>query len=89
MICSSREGATVVPTTSRSPHGLQDDDDEIDPDIRELGDYFNIEERWVVRLNEAMKFRVRDGMMEWWWSGLSLFGLLRIFRRWDDERCTR
>ncbi|CAK9092604.1 Uncharacterized protein SCF082_LOCUS43580 [Durusdinium trenchii] len=40
---------------------LGDDDDEIDPDIRELGDYFNIEERWVVRLNEAMKFRV--GMM--------------------------
>ena len=23
----------------------------------ELGDYFNIEERWVVRLNEAMKKR--------------------------------
>ena len=25
----------------------QDDDEEIDPDVRELGDYFNIEERWV------------------------------------------
>ncbi|CAE7592074.1 unnamed protein product [Symbiodinium sp. CCMP2592] len=34
-----------------------DDDDAIDPDLRELGDYFNIEERWVVRLNEAMKKR--------------------------------
>jgi len=39
------------------PRLNEDDDEEIDPDIRELGDYFNIEERWVVRLNEAMKKR--------------------------------
>ncbi|CAE8667916.1 unnamed protein product [Polarella glacialis] len=26
----------------------------IDPEIRELGDYFNIEERWIKRLNETM-----------------------------------
>ena len=25
----------------------QEDDEEIDPDVRELGDYFNIEERWA------------------------------------------
>merc|ERR1719188_1973515 len=29
----------------------------IDPDVRELGDYFNIEDRWVKRLNETMKKR--------------------------------
>merc|ERR1719188_2506979 len=32
--------------------------DEIDPDIRELGDYFNIEDRWIRRLNEAMRKRM-------------------------------
>merc|ERR1719410_3354820 len=31
--------------------------DEIDPEVRELGDYFNIEERWVVRLNQVIKKR--------------------------------
>lgn len=31
-----------------------DEDAPIDPDIRELGDYFNIEERWIKRLNETM-----------------------------------
>merc|ERR1719203_903350 len=30
---------------------------EIDSEVRELGDYFNIEERWVKRLNETMKKR--------------------------------
>ena len=29
----------------------EEDDEEIDPDVRELGDYFNIEERWVARPN--------------------------------------
>merc|ERR1719369_2619450 len=32
-------------------------EDEIDPDVKELGDYFNIEDRWVKRLNETMKKR--------------------------------
>merc|ERR1719188_984764 len=36
---------------------LSEDNLEIDPDVRELGDYFNIEERWVKRLNEAMRKR--------------------------------
>jgi len=31
--------------------------DLIDPEVRELGDYFNIEERWVVRLNQVIKKR--------------------------------
>lgn len=29
----------------------------IDPEVRELGDYFNIEDRWVKRLNETMRKR--------------------------------
>ena len=39
---------STIPSDSRrvffSP---QEEDEEIDPDVRELGDYFNIEERWV------------------------------------------
>ncbi|CAE7556449.1 unnamed protein product, partial [Symbiodinium necroappetens] len=46
-----------LPADKEKPTLPQDDDETIDPDIRELGDYFNIEERWVVRLNEAMKKR--------------------------------
>jgi len=34
-----------------------DDDDAIDPDVQELCDYFNIEDRWIKRLNETMKKR--------------------------------
>jgi len=45
------------PKEKEKPLTWKDDDEEIDPDVRELGDYFNIEERWVVRLNEAMKKR--------------------------------
>merc|ERR1719382_2141342 len=29
----------------------------IDPDVQELGDYYNIEDRWIKRLNETMKKR--------------------------------
>merc|ERR1719323_2707758 len=29
-------------------------EDPIDPDVQELGDYYNIEDRWIKRLNEAM-----------------------------------
>merc|ERR1719199_1984853 len=32
-------------------------DDKIDTDVQELGDYFNIEDRWIKRLNETMKKR--------------------------------
>mmetsp|Transcript_55653 Transcript_55653/g.122191 ORF Transcript_55653/g.122191 Transcript_55653/m.122191 type:complete len:296 (-) Transcript_55653:119-1006(-) len=35
----------------------EEDDGTIDTEVRELGDYFNIEERWVKRLNEAMRKR--------------------------------
>merc|ERR1719401_826531 len=36
---------------------LTEENLEIDPEVRELGDYFNIEERWIKRLNETMKKR--------------------------------
>merc|ERR1719492_68752 len=36
----------------------EEDANVIDPEVRELGDYFNIEERWVKRLNETMKKRM-------------------------------
>merc|ERR1719188_2659015 len=36
---------------------LSEDNLEIDPDVRELGEYFNIEDRWAKRLNETMKKR--------------------------------
>merc|ERR1740123_2526692 len=31
--------------------------DKIDADVQELGDYYNIEDRWIKRLNETMKKR--------------------------------
>lgn len=49
--------AAEEPKEKDKPLTWKEDDEEIDPDVRELGDYFNIEERWVVRLNEAMKKR--------------------------------
>merc|ERR1719411_1095606 len=33
-------------------------EEDIDPEVRELGDYFNIEDRWIKRLNETMKKRM-------------------------------
>merc|ERR1719323_85062 len=35
----------------------KESEDEIDPEVRELGDYFNIEDRWIKRLNETMRKR--------------------------------
>lgn len=52
--CASGGGDGMAPQIKDSS---PPDDDRIDPDIRELGDYFNIEERWVVRLNDTMKKR--------------------------------
>ncbi|CAE7437906.1 unnamed protein product [Symbiodinium natans] len=42
---------------SKSGVELPDDDEAIDPEIQELCDYFNIEDRWIKRLNETMKKR--------------------------------
>eukprot|EP00913_Durusdinium_trenchii_P014811 g13889.t1 len=36
---------------------VEPNDDDIDPQIQELCDYFNIEDRWVKRLNETMRKR--------------------------------
>merc|ERR1719210_2228198 len=35
----------------------KEEEQEIDPEVRELGDYFNIEDRWIKRLNETMRKR--------------------------------
>merc|ERR1740129_795094 len=32
-------------------------EDAMDPDVQELGDYYNIEDRWIKRLNETMRKR--------------------------------
>merc|ERR1719265_2433457 len=40
-----------------APPAKEPVDDRMDPDVQELGDYFNIEDRWVKRLNETMKKR--------------------------------
>merc|ERR1719297_24965 len=47
--------AAGQPGCAESAH--EEPNDGIDPEVRELGDYFNIEERWVVRLNQVMKKR--------------------------------
>merc|ERR1719210_595241 len=46
---SSSEGPPAPP-----PREVEE---EMDPEVRELGDYFNIEDRWIKRLNETMKKR--------------------------------
>merc|ERR1712032_114754 len=43
--------------SKKAPEPKDEDDGKIDPDVQELGDYFSIEDRWVVRLNETMKKR--------------------------------
>merc|ERR1719512_515141 len=35
----------------------QEAEEELDSEVRELGDYFNIEDRWIKRLNETMRKR--------------------------------
>ncbi|CAE7898781.1 unnamed protein product [Symbiodinium microadriaticum] len=51
------KNATSAPAESKPGATLADDDDAIDPEIQELCDYFNIEDRWIKRLNETMKKR--------------------------------
>jgi len=50
-------GASGPPEKKPLDPLLSEDNLEIDPDVRELGDYFNIEERWIKRLNETMRKR--------------------------------
>merc|ERR1719379_3004523 len=50
----SQAGGSAEPAPAPPP---KESEDEIDPEVRELGDYFNIEDRWIKRLNETMKRR--------------------------------
>merc|ERR1712137_365772 len=40
------------------PPAPREAEGKVDPEVQELGDYFNIEERWIKRLNETMKKRL-------------------------------
>merc|ERR1719379_1423661 len=50
----SQAGGSAEPAPAPPP---KESEDEIDPEVRELGDYYNIEDRWIKRLNETMKKR--------------------------------
>merc|ERR1740121_865324 len=52
---SAGSSSAAAPMEAAKPKPAED---EIDPDVRELGDYFNIEDRWIKRLNETMKKRM-------------------------------
>merc|ERR1719210_2453938 len=45
------------PQKPRPPPREEPKEDPMDPDVQELGDYFNIEDRWIKRLNETMRKR--------------------------------
>ncbi|CAE7485643.1 unnamed protein product, partial [Symbiodinium pilosum] len=51
------KNAMSSPSASKAGGDFGDDDEPIDPEIQELCDYFNIEDRWIKRLNETMKKR--------------------------------
>merc|ERR1719343_487250 len=46
------------PQKPRPPARQEPKEGEMDPDVQELGDYYNIEDRWIKRLNETMKKRM-------------------------------
>merc|ERR1719464_2191840 len=50
-------GGPRPPKDEPAPARQEPKEDAIDPDVQELGDYFNIEDRWIKRLNETMKRR--------------------------------
>merc|ERR1719440_462709 len=56
MISSTADGAVSSGQKPQDPKPRVEPDT-IDPEVQELGDYFNIEERWIRRLNETMKKR--------------------------------
>merc|ERR1719162_56287 len=41
----------------KAPEPKEEYDGKIDADVQELGDYFSIEDRWIVRLHETMQKR--------------------------------
>merc|ERR1740121_2921344 len=55
MVAPQQIGATGASAADTSKNAAAD---VIDPEVKELGDYFNIEDRWVKRLNETMRKRM-------------------------------
>merc|ERR1719272_2409829 len=51
---ASGKAKTAGASEQSRPSELTDRKLEMDADVRELGDYFSIEDRWVVRLNEEI-----------------------------------
>eukprot|EP00425_Heterocapsa_triquetra_P007543 CAMPEP_0195165908 /NCGR_PEP_ID=MMETSP0448-20130528/189397_1 /TAXON_ID=66468 /ORGANISM="Heterocapsa triquestra, Strain CCMP 448" /LENGTH=308 /DNA_ID=CAMNT_0040204701 /DNA_START=22 /DNA_END=945 /DNA_ORIENTATION=+ len=51
------EQAGGASSSGKSSKQQEEKEDGIDEDIQKLGDHFNVEERWIVRLNELMKKR--------------------------------
>merc|ERR1719382_673447 len=59
MMAGGSAGSTAVAAPApEQPCPKKEPEDEIDPGVQELGDYFNIEDRWIKRLNEAMMKRM-------------------------------
>merc|ERR1719264_992683 len=50
-------GGPRPPKDEPAPARQEPKEEPIDPDVQELGDYYNIEDRWIKRLNETMKKR--------------------------------
>merc|ERR1719350_2653925 len=50
-------GGPRPPKETPAPVREEPKEDPIDPDVQELGDYYNIEDRWIKRLNETMRKR--------------------------------
>merc|ERR1719264_1363469 len=47
-------GGPRPPKDEPAPARQEPKEEPIDPDVQELGDYYNIEDRWIKRLNETM-----------------------------------
>merc|ERR1719325_159415 len=50
-------GGPRPPKDEPAPARQEPKEEAIDPDVQELGDYYNIEDRWIKRLNETMRKR--------------------------------
>merc|ERR1719210_167278 len=50
-------GGPRPPKDTPAPAREEPKEEAIDPDVQELGEYYNIEDRWIKRLNETMRKR--------------------------------
>lgn len=57
MGATGSSSSEALPSAPSKPPVSSLEDDNIDPDVQELADHFNIEDRWIKRLDEAMRKR--------------------------------